>query len=202
MLSFSLLSPISNTQTPTLLCRFLFIGVMLALSTGIAYAHGTNPGMAAIRLAGDVVYVTATPEIELFSAFDSNADGKISRKELSKQRPDMIRHFSKLLIFSSTDISIEKYLLQDLSLPHAHRNGPEHLRVTLRFKLSQVPKWLDIEWLGGNIHSLSIRAQRMTAGRLAKQRPLGPVVTATLNSQHPKARLFKATTEPKKENRE
>ena len=166
------------------------LSVLLAAWSCPAIAHGTNPGMALIRLAGDVLYVTATPKMTVFLDFDTNGDGHISRKELSKQRPEMITYFSKLLVFSSSDAHVQEHLLQDISAPHSHSGRRTHLRVTTRIKLTPTPTRIDVEWKGAKIHPLALRAQRMTPGKLAKQRPLGPVATAILNARYPKAQFF------------
>ena len=144
---------------------------ILLLSATAASAHGTNPGMVLLRLSADTVYITATPLMKVFKTFDDDADGLISRKELKRHRAEMLQYFKTLLTFSGPNIRIVQTLLGDISSSHIHQKGHSHLRVTLRYKLNEAPDWLDLHWALGNVHTMSVLAQRMTPGKLVKQRP-------------------------------
>ena len=166
---------------------------ILLLSATAASAHGTNPGMVLMRLSADTVYITATPLMKVFKTFDDDADGLINRKELKRHRAEMLEEFKTLLTLSGPNVRIVKTLLGDISSSHIHRQGHNHLRVTLRYKLNQAPDWLDLHWALGKVHAMSVLAQRMTPGKLAEQRPIGPKESGRLDSETPRMRLFTHT---------
>ena len=164
-----------------------------------ASGHGTNPESLIIRLAGKTVYVTATPRAAVFDRFDTNENGRISRKELSGQRAAMLDYFNSTLQFKCGACGAKTPLLEDISLPHSHGSKAQHFRVTIRFKLEQAPTYLDVHWADSTKHPFSVRAQRMSPGRLAKQRPLGPPIGAKLTTDHPTVRLFESKPQPPEE---
>lgn len=188
---------VNNTLQPSVLTaqtvRRKWLGlpiVALLLSATAASAHGTNPGMVLMRLSADTVYITATPLMTVFKTFDDNTDGLISRKELKRHRAEMLEQFKTLLTLRGPGVRIVKTLLGDISSSHIHRKGQNHLRVTLRYKLNKAPEWLDLYWALGKVHAMKVLAQRMTPGKLAKQRPVGPKESGRLDSEKPRMRLF------------
>ena len=160
-------------------CLTLFVSVSLfPFVSSEAHAHGLDEGQLILRLAGDTLYVTATPNQKVFSSFDLNKDKKISKAEINKNRDKMIQHFIDGLEFRDTKDNMGKLIFKDIGKPHFHASvdgakAPTHLRVRLRFQWKTAPAELKTKYKYALESPLHVRARRFTARRvLNQQRPL------------------------------
>jgi len=154
--------------------------------------------MAILRLAGNVLYVTATPSQQLFSQFDHNTDTSIDKNELHSQREAILALFKDSLVVTDQAGKNGQLIFEDASLPHSHpsdraNDGWKHLTINLRYQWKTQPHWLDLHYLGAEISPLNTQAQKFSpAQALVNQRPLEPAVSGQLNSSMTVVRFFES----------
>ena len=170
------------------------IALTIMMVPALAGAHGLDEGNLLLRLAGDTMYVTATPNMAVFSDFDTDGDGHIDRKELRAQREQMAAAFEAGLVSVDVAGGERKRIFFDITMPHTHGRKATYLRVRLRYRFAAPPDAVVLSYGFGDRSPLSVRARRMTPGRLVEQRPMGPAVRTELTAARPKARLFDIKT--------
>ena len=179
--------------------RFTYVLLVgLLLKPQNVEAHGLNAGMGILRLAGNVLYVTATPSQQLFAQFDQNTDRNIDKDELNSQREAILALFKEMLVVTDQVGNKGQLIFEDASLPHSHPadrvdDAWKHLTFNIRYQWKTQPQWLDLHYLGAEISPLNTQAQKFSpAQALVNQRPLEPAVSGQLNSSKVIVRFFES----------
>ncbi|MEE2903023.1 MAG: hypothetical protein VYC39_11865 [Myxococcota bacterium] len=180
--------------------RFTYVLLVgLLLKPQSVEAHGLNGGMSILRLAGNVLYVTATPSQQLFAQFDQNTDKNIDKDELHSQRGAILALFKEMLVVTDQEGNKGQLIFEDVSLPHSHpADGVDeawkHLTFNIRYQWQTQPQWLDLHYLGAEVSPLNTQAQKFSpAQALVNQRPLEPAVSGQLNSSKAIVRFFESS---------
>lgn len=173
----------------------LGVGVIVfgLFTPGAATAHGLDPDRVVIRLAGDTVYVTATPSIATFSGCDRDGDGRWEDDELAECREMLFGQMEASLLVVDHQGQRGERVFSDVQVPHGHggETAPAHLRFVLRYRWSTPPAWLTVRYAFGDRHALTAVATRMSAERrLADQRPVSPTQAVVLDDPATEYRLL------------
>jgi hypothetical protein len=174
---------------------FFFVGGNRQVN--IVHAHGLDEGQLILRLAGNVAYVDATPNLSIFAAFDDNKNTLMDAVELKRHRAEMLKLFIAGLKVSNESGVVGQVVFEDLSLSHGHasrgtKQRVNHIKATLRLQWLKPPIYLNVEYDFPKRAPLRVKAHQAVASKLlADQKPIGPVTIGQLDSDTAQIQLFR-----------
>lgn len=178
-------------------------GAVTALSllvAGPVSAHGLDANLADVRLAGDTVYIVASPGVAALARFDDDENGLLRVDEVARHRPELLAWFAQSFRVANERAQRGTVIFEDVSTPHAfdgtEPDGASHLRFTFRYRFAAPPTALRVQWHAAGQEPLRVSATRVKAEKLLPaQEPLGPTTTVRLEALRP-AEVFFGAMEP------
>jgi hypothetical protein len=179
------------------------LAIALTLVAGSAHAHGLDADQLDLRLAGDTVYLTATPSVGALGAFDDDKNGLLRAEEVARHRPEILAWFERNLRLANEYAQGGEGIFRDVSTPHAfdgtEPNGASHLRFTFRYRWGERPSALRVQWHAAQHQKLRVAATRVRPEKtLPAQEPIGATESVLLEPLRP-AHVFFGTMVPKTE---
>jgi len=175
----------------------IVVGAVVVAAPMTACAHGIGGGRLHIELDGDTLYVLTTPSMALFSGFDRNKDGRLTKAEVRGRRDAMIADFLGHLQLRDDRGRAGKIVFSDLNPLHTHsrkRRG-KHIRMNIRLRFSAPPVSIWLAYDAAKRAPLGLmaarsendrkrRGQKVTTGKLDRD---NIVLTLLRQDRRPKA---------------
>jgi hypothetical protein len=170
------------------------VGLLVALATTTAHAHGADANQIQLVLHEGVAEVVATPPADFpgLRFADDDADGRLSRPEMDRHRAEVRDVLTAAISVVDEAGRAPRLDRADVSLPVTPTTpgveGRDFVRLTLRLEFDAEPKALRVICRFVGEHPVMLLAHRADGrgepGRLGLK---GPPQVARFDADHPEA---------------